>query len=203
MCNPMSPKTTPLALVIFTLVCALPAGVPAAIAQEDASLDEEGLVGGIISNVLDSGNDEENNDNANGAEANRDSTDTTTVSSNQEDQTVDHDTVTFGDNTANIDDTNIDVPINVEEEGPSTPPPDNRQQTEEVVFCFEPELPMGFFCFDTLEECEIAEEHVGSAEEVLGTITSECERFETPPPRALSCSVLEGGQNIRCEQRSS
>src|SRR5918997_1847388 len=148
MCNPMSPKTSPLALVIFTLVCALPAGVPAAIAQED--------------------------------------------------QSVDHDTVTFGDNTAEIDDTNVDIPINVEE-GPSTPPPDNRLQTEEVVSCFEPELPRGFFCFDTLEECEIAEEQVGSAEEVLGSVTSVCERFETPPPGALSCSVLEGGQNIRCE----
>lgn len=200
MCNPMSPKTSPLALVIFTLVSALPAGVPAAIAQENSSSDED-LVGGIISNVLDGGDDEENGDNADGAEANQDSTDTTTVSSNQEDQTVDHDTVTFGDNTAEIDDTNVGVPINVEE-GPSTPPPDNRLQTEEVVSCFEPELPRGFFCFDTLEECEIAEEQVGSAEEVLGSATSECERFETPPPGALSCSVLEGGQNIRCEQRS-
>ena len=200
MCNPMSPKTSPLALVIFTLVSALPAGVPAAIAQENGSSDED-LVGGIISNVLDGDDDEENSDNADGAEANQDSTDTTTVSSNQEDQTVDHDTVTFGDNTAEIDDTNVGVPINVEE-GPSTPPPDNRLQTEEVVSCFEPELPRGFFCFDTLEECEIAEEQAGSAEEVLGSVTSVCERFETPPPGALSCSVLEGGQNIRCELRS-
>ena len=104
MCNPMSPKTSHLALVIFTLVCALPAWVPAAIAQENSSSDED-LVGGIISNVLDGGDDEENVDNADGAEANQDSTDTTTVSSNQEDQTVDHDTVTFGDNTADIDDT--------------------------------------------------------------------------------------------------
>lgn len=198
MCNPMSPKTSPLALVIFTLVSALPAGVPAAIAQENSS--DEDLVGGIISNVLDGGDDEENGDNADGAEANQDSTDTTTVSSNQ-DQTVDHDTVTFGDNTAEIDDTNVGVPINLEE-GSSTPPPDNRLQTEEVVSCFEPELPRGFFCFDTLEECEIAEEQVGSAEEVLGSVTSVCERFETPPPGALSCSVLEGGQNIRCELRS-
>ncbi len=197
----MSPKTTPLALVIFTLVCALPAVVPAAIAQEDTSSDEEGLVGGIISNVLDGSDNEENSDNANGAEANQDSTDTTTVSSNQEDQTVDHDTVTFGNNTADIDDTNVDVPMNVEE-GPSTPPPDNRLQTEEVVFCFEPELPRGFFCFDNLEECEIAEEQVGSVEELLGIVTSECERFETPLSGALSCSVLEGGQNIRCELRS-
>jgi hypothetical protein len=181
-------------------VSALPAGVPAAIAQENSSSDED-LVGGIISNILDGGDDEENGDNADGAEANQDSTDTTTVSSNQEDQTVDHDTVTFGDNTAEIDDTNVGVPINVEE-GPSTPPPDNRLQTEEVVSCFEPELPRGFFCFDTLEECEIAEEQVGSAEEVLGSVTSVCERFETPPPGALSCSVLEGGQNIRCELRS-
>ena len=197
----MSPKTTPLALAILTLVCALPLGIPAAIAQEGILSEEEGLVGGIISNVLDGSNNEENSGNADGAEANQDSRDTTTVSSNQEDQTVDRDTVTFGNNTADIDDTNIDVPLNVEEEL-STPPPDNRLPTEEVVFCFEPELPRGFFCFDTLEECEIAEEHVGSVEEVLGSVTSECERFETSPPDALSCSVLDGGQNIRCEQRS-
>ena len=202
MYSPMSPKSIPLALAILTLVCALPLGIPAAIAQEDISSEEKGLVGGIISNVLDSNDNEENSGNADGAEANQDSTDTTPVSSNQEDQTVDRDTVTFGNNTADIDDTKIDVPINVEE-GSSTPPPDNRLQTEEeVVFCFEPELPRGFFCFDTLEECEIAEEHVGSVEEVLGSVTLECERFETSPPGALSCSILEGGQNIRCEQRS-
>ena len=203
MYNPMSPKFTPLTLAILPLVCALPLGVPAAIAQEDISSGEEGLVGGIISNVLDSNDNEENSGNADDAEANQDSTDTTTVSSNQEDQTVDRDTVTFGNNTADIDSTNIDVSMNIKE-GSSIPPPDNRLQTEEVVvFCFEPELPRGFFCFDTLEECEIAEEHVGSVEEVLGSVTSECERFETSPPDALSCSVLEGGQNIRCEQRSS
>ncbi len=198
----MSSKITPLTLAIFTLVCALSSGIPAAIAQENTPLEKEGIVGGIISNVLDSNDDEENSGNANGAEANQDSTDTTTVSSNQEDQTVDRDTVTFGNNTADIDSTNIDVSMNIKE-GSSTPPSDNRLQTEEVVvFCFEPELPRGFFCFDTLEECEIAEEHVGSVEEVLGSVTSECERFETSPPGALSCSVLEGGENIRCEQRS-
>jgi hypothetical protein len=186
MCNPMSPKTSPLALVIFTLVSALPAGVPAAIAQEDTSLGED-LVGGIISNVLDGDADD--------AEIDQDSTDTTTtVSSNQEDQTVDHDTVKFGDNSADLDDTNVNVPMNVEE-GPSTPPPDDRLQPEEVAFCFEPNLPRGFFCFDSLEKCEIAEE-------LLGSINSGCERFETPPPGALSCSALEGGQNIRCELRS-
>ena len=133
MYNPMSQKITPLTLAILTLVCALPLGVPAAIAQEDISSGEEGLVGGIISNVLDSNDNEENSGNADDAEANQDSTDTTTVSSNQEDQTVDRDTVTFGNNTADIDGTNIDVSMNVKE-GSSTPPPDNRLQTEEVVF---------------------------------------------------------------------
>ena len=195
----MNSKTTRLVLVMFTLVCALPAGVPAAIAQEDTSLDED-LVGGIISNVLD-GDDDEGNGDADDAEIDQDSTDTTTtVSSNQEDQTVDHDTVIFGDNTADLDDTNVDVPMNVEE-GPSTPPPDDRLQPEEVAFCFEPNLPRGFFCFDSLEECEIAEEQVGSAEELLGSVNSGCERFETPPPGALSCSALDGGQNIKCELR--
>jgi hypothetical protein len=188
---------------MLTLVCALPAGVPAAIAQEEETSLDEGLVGGIISNVLD-GSDDEENGGADDAEVNQDSTDTAaTVSSNQEDQTVDHDSVTFGDNTADLDDTNVDVdvPINVEE-GQSTPPPDDRLRPEEVAFCFKPDLPRGFFCFDTLEECETAEEQVGSVEELLGSVTSGCERFETPPPGALSCSVHEEGQNIRCELRS-
>jgi hypothetical protein len=155
----MNPKTTALVLAMFTILCALPAAgvVPAAIAQEGTSLDED-LVGGIISNVLDGSDDEQNGDSD--AEIDQDSTDTATVNPNQEDQTVDQ---------------------------------------EDVAFCFEPDLPREFFCFDTREECEIAEELVGSAEELLGSVISGCEGFETPPPGALPCSVPEGGQIIRCE----
>lgn len=195
----MNPKTSPLVLAMFTILCALPAAgvVPAAIAQEGTSSDEEGLVGGIISNVLDGSDDEPNGDSD--AEVNQDSTDTATVNPNQEDQTGDQEDVAiFGDNTADLDYTNVDLPMAI-----PTPTPDDRLPPEgDVVFCFEPDLPREFFCFDTLEECDIAEELVGSAEEVLGSITSGCEGFETPPPGALACSVPEGGQIIRCEQRA-
>jgi hypothetical protein len=66
--NQVNPKTTPLVLVMLALVCAIipsvgPA-VPAAVAQEDTSLGEEDLAGGIVSDVLDEGedDDEENGD---------------------------------------------------------------------------------------------------------------------------------------------
>lgn len=185
-------KDAPLVLAIFALLYALPATgavTPAAIAQEeDTSLEEGGLVGGIISNVLDGGSEDgETNGDAGDAEINQDSTDTaSSVSPNQEDQTVvQDDTVVFGDNTADIVDTNVGAPIGIVEEG--------------IVFCFEPELPGDILCFDSLEECEIAEELVSSAEDVLGSVISGCERFETSPPNALPCSVPEGGGIIRCE----
>ena len=132
----MNLKTTPLVLAMFTLVCGIiPAAgvIPSAIALEDTTSLDEDLALGIVSDAL--GGD----DAADGEIIDQDSTDIPILNPNQEDQTVDHDTVTFGDNTAEIDDTNVGVPINVEE-GPSTPTPDNRLQTEEVVFCFEPEL---------------------------------------------------------------
>jgi hypothetical protein len=75
-----------------------------AIAQEDTtSLDEEDLASGIVSDVLEgSGDDDDevNDDNAADIDeiVDQDSTDTATVNSNQEDQTVDQDdTVIFGD----------------------------------------------------------------------------------------------------------
>ena len=61
----MGSKTTPLVLVMFALVGALSAGaVPAAIAQEDTSFGQ-GLAGGIVSDVLDSSvNDDDQNGDA-------------------------------------------------------------------------------------------------------------------------------------------
>ena len=57
-------EAIPVVLVMFTIVCALPATVispPSAIAQEDD--DEENLASGTVSNVLDNGNTAEDNTN--------------------------------------------------------------------------------------------------------------------------------------------
>ena len=84
----MTPKAKPLVLAMFTLMCAiiLTAGViPSVIAQEVTSLDED-LAGGIVSDVLDGGgDDEEENGDADDAETDdQGSTDTATVNPNQE-----------------------------------------------------------------------------------------------------------------------
>lgn len=178
----MNPKTSPLVLAMFTILCALPAAgvVPAAIAQEGTSSDEEGLVGGIISNVLDGSDDEPNGDSD--AEVNQDSTDTATVNPNQEDQTGDQEDVAiFGDNTADFDYTNVDLPMAI-----TTPTPDDRLPPEgDVVFCLEL-VGETISCFDTLEQCELGEGF-------LADVISECERFETILPDAFLCVAEEGG----------
>ena len=86
----MNSKTTPVVLVMFTLVFALPAAgaIPAAIAQEaqeeDASLGA-GLARSLVPDVLDGGgDDEEENGDAVDDEIDQDSTDTATVNPNQE-----------------------------------------------------------------------------------------------------------------------
>jgi hypothetical protein len=85
----MNSKPLPLVLAIFTLVCALPAAgaIPAAIAQEEDTSLGAGLARGIVSDVLDGGgDDEEENGDADDAETDdQDSTDTATVNPNQED----------------------------------------------------------------------------------------------------------------------
>jgi hypothetical protein len=83
----MNSKTTPVVLVMFTLVFALPAAgaIPAAIAQEeDASLGA-GLARSLVPDVLDGGgDDEEENGDAVDDEIDQDSTGTATVNPNQE-----------------------------------------------------------------------------------------------------------------------
>jgi len=191
----MNPKTTALILVMVALVCALPAAgaIPSAIAQEETSLGED-LVGGIVSDVDDGDDDEENGD-APDADIDQDSTDTATVNPNQEDQTVDQTYFNeFRDNTADLDPyqpaANVGVPIAT----PTPPPPDDGLLSEDnVVFCFEEGLILGILCSDTLEDCEFAQER-------FENIISECEGFETPPPPgAAFCSISEGGKNIKCE----
>jgi hypothetical protein len=188
----MNPKTTPLILAIFTLVCALltaGATTAAAITQEHTSLDED-LARGIISDVLDSGDDEEENDDAD-AETDQYSTDTATVNPNQEDQTVDQtDFNEFGDNTA------VSIDVDKEEQSTATPRPGDGLPSEGVVFCFEEGLILGILCSDTREDCEFAQEQ-------FEKVISECEAFETPPPPGTAfCSVSEGREIIRCESRN-
>jgi hypothetical protein len=65
---------------------------------------------------------------------------------------------------------------------PPTPPDDGELPPEDLVFCIVLELGMRTFCFDTEQECELGEEF----------FAGECEGFETPPPGALSCSIVEG-----------
>src|SRR5215207_11262950 len=115
----MNPKTTPLVLAIFTILCALPAAgaIPSAIAQEEETSLGEDLVGGIISDVDGGDDDEENGGDAADAEIDQDSTDTATVNPNQEDHQNGDQTYfnEFRDNTADLDPyqpaANVGVPI--------------------------------------------------------------------------------------------
>jgi hypothetical protein len=128
-----------------------------------------------------------------------------------QDQTVDqgHASV-FGDDAAELDDTNVAVPLGVpvntqeesvlvEEEAPAatpTPPsddaddlpPEEPPEEDEEVFCFESDIvdPRAFLCFDTLEGCLLGEGE-------LGPVVLECEEFEEPPPDAFTCEVSEVG----------
>jgi hypothetical protein len=188
-------KTFTVALAMFTLVCTLPATgvIPLAIAQEDVTSLDEDLVRGIVSDILDGGDDgEEENDSAADSKTNQDSTDTATVDQNPEDQTVDQQTDfnEFGNNTA------ISIDRAEEEQQQQlrlTSPPDNALlQSEDVVFCFQQGLILGILCSDTLEDCDVVQER-------FEKIISECEEFETSPPDAAFCSVSEEGKDIKCK----
>jgi hypothetical protein len=187
-------KTFPVALAMFTLVCTLPAAgvIPLAFAQEDVTSLDEDLVRGIVSDILDGGDDgEEENDSAADSKTNQDSTDAATVDPNPEDQTVDQtDFNEFGNNTS------ISIDRAEEEQQQQlrlTSPPDNALlQSEDAVFCFQQGLILGILCSDTLEDCDVVQER-------FEKIISECEEFETSPPDAAFCSVSEEGKNIKCK----
>ncbi|MDQ5842490.1 MAG: hypothetical protein M3286_03270 [Thermoproteota archaeon] len=198
----MNSKRTTMVVSLFTVLCGLSCiagALPSAIAQQEriSSDDEEGLVGGIISNVLAGTENDERNGSDSGSEADQGSMDTTAPDPNEEGQTVDQEDFTIlGDNTAALDHTNVDVPTPMALDAGGKPEESTHLADD---FCFEQNLPREFFCFDTLEECETGEESVSGAEEILGSVVSGCKGFETPPPDALSCSIPEGGQVIRCE----
>jgi hypothetical protein len=181
-------KTTPLVLAMFTLLCAtIPAAVavPSAIVQEDITSLDKDLARGIISAVLDGGNDGEevNVDTADDKILDQDSMNAAIVSPNQEDQTVDQtDFNEFGDNTVtNLDtdqtESNVAVSIDVDEE---------EDGKNGVVWCYQRQGDQTV-CFNTHQQCELA-----LSENDLST-TPHCERFETLSPDAFLCVAKEGG----------
>lgn len=188
-------KPIPLVLLLFTVMCALPAAtttavIPSAIAQEDddMSLDEaENLASDTVSNVLDNGNTA------------GDSTNTQlSVPITDQDQTD----ASFGLSEA------LDVTV---ERTLSTPPrPDDGElpPPEFVAFCLEitnqpeEEVFLDILCFDTSEECAEAQEVL---EDRGFVISMECEGVETFPPGALECVVFRdnpgGVVSINCQMR--
>jgi hypothetical protein len=195
----MTPKkTTPLVLMIFTLICALPVAagaVPTAIAQvdeDDASLlDDENLASGIVSDVLDGGsgdnddNEEENDDG--GAAAGGDTNTQAAVPITDQDQEAANLALNEG----------VDVDV-VQKETRTTPTPSEGEEEppEFVAFCLEitnpeEEVISDILCFDTSEECAEAQEFL---EDRGFVISMECERVETFPPGALECFVIRDNQ---------
>jgi hypothetical protein len=185
---------------MFTVVCALPAAaaavvvIPSAIAQE---VDNGNLPGSIVSEVLegDSSSDAED-------ESNQDATNTATEDSNQQ-QDVDEDNVgEFGDDTADLEDANVAVPlgipINVLEEvveetlTPPPPSPDDdelppEEPSEFVAFCYDnPDILRTLHCYDTLEDCELGRGFFGAEDE--------CEGVETVPPNAFDCAISRNSE---------
>lgn len=147
----MGLKSPHVILMMLPLVCAIipaaAAALPPAIAQEDTPLGEEDIAGSIVSNVLggsdNADNDGEENYGAEG-EFNQDATITATIDPNQE-QGVEDNLGEFGDDAAELDDTNAAVPIatpsNVEEESSSaTSPPADTLQSLSIRFADQPSL---------------------------------------------------------------
>jgi hypothetical protein len=183
-----STKTTPLVLAMFTLLCAsIPAAVaiPSAITQEEITSLDKDLARGIVSAVLDSGDNGEEVSvrAADDKILDQDSMDAAIVSPNQEDKTVDQtDFNEFGDNTVtNLDadqtESNVAVSIDVDEE---------EDGENGAVWCYQRQGDQTV-CFNTHEQCELA-----LSENDLST-TSDCERFETLSPDAFLCVAKEGG----------
>src|SRR5215211_2124310 len=170
----MNPKTTPLVLAMFTLVCGIiPAGagvIPSAIALEDTTSLDEDLARGIVSDVLDGGGDDDDVVKSEDAAA--------------DGETVDQaDFNEFGDSTdTNLDadqtESNVAVSIDVDEE--------EEDGEDGVVWCYQRQGDETV-CFNTQEQCELA-----LAEDELST-TSHCDRFETLPPDAFLCVAKQGG----------
>jgi hypothetical protein len=173
-------KPMPLILLLFTIMCALPATttvIPSAIAQEDddMSLDEaENLASGTVSNVLDSGS-------------------------------------TAGDNTNTqlsvplIDQNQTDANLGLSEALDVTvertlSPQEEEEPPEFVAFCLVFTGPGGdpiTGCFDTSDECEIAQDIL--VDLFPDILISECDGFETLPPNAADCNIVEDQEGEQIE----
>jgi hypothetical protein len=192
-----STKTLILVVTMFTLVCASLTAIviPSAIAQQDITSLDEDLFRGIVSAVLDGGDDgKEENDGAADSKTNQDSADTLTADPNQEDQAVDQtDFNEFGNNTV------VSIDRGEEEQQQqlslSPTPDDGLLLSEDDVFCFQEGLILGILCSDTLEECDLVQER-------FENVISECKEFERPPPGAAFCSISEEGKNIKCQSHN-
>ena len=156
----MGSKSTPMNLMMVTLVCAIiPAAVgamllpPSAFAQqEDTSLGdkEQDLTGGIVSDVLDGDGDEDEeweNDSDAEDEFNQDATVTASIDPNEGEDLNENNVGGLGDGTYNLDDANVAAPnstaIYVEEskeESSTTSPPADAQQSLSIKFAREPSL---------------------------------------------------------------
>ena len=207
--NPMTlqKSTAALVLLMFTVMCAIPAAgtaVPSAVAQEvdDAvSLlddDDDNLASDITSDVLDSSSsdDDEEEEDSDNEEETEDSAatardgDTNTqlgFAISDQDQRGANLAAQLGLDVDIIE--REDVVVVEEEEVPPTEevPPAEEEPPEFVAFCVEGLGPGSFFCFDTLEECE----------EVVEIIIGDgrpCEGFETLPPGAAECEVIRDEQ---------
>jgi hypothetical protein len=129
-------KITSLVLVLFTVMCALPATaavIPSAIAQEED--DEENLASRTVSNVLDNGNTAGDNTNTQ-----------LSVPITDQDQTD-----------ANLGlsealDVTVERTLSPQEEEPPE---------DEAVFCLV-DIDFGILCFNTLEDCESVEDLFGN-----------------------------------------
>ena len=188
--NPMTPKeATSLFLVMFTVVCALPAAagvaqIPTVFAQEEDD-EAENLASDTVSNVLDNGNTAEDNTNTNTQ---------LSVPITDIDQTD-----------ANL---GLSEAVDVTVERTLSPQEEEEEPPEFVAFCLEitsppeEEVISDILCFDTSEECAEAQEVL---EDRGFVISMECEGVETFPPGALECVVFRdnpgGVVSINCQMR--
>jgi hypothetical protein len=173
----LTPKeATSLFLVMFTVVCALPAAaagvalIPSAIAQEEDDDEDENLANGTVSNVL---------DNVNTA---GDKTNTNTQLSVP---ITDLDQTDANLGLSETLDATVERTLSSEEEPP-----------EFVAFCLEitnpeEEVNSDILCFDTSEECAEAQEFL---EDRGFVISMECEGVETFPPGARECLIIRDNQ---------
>lgn len=151
---------------MFTIICVLPATAvspPSAIAQEDD--EAENLASGTVSNVLESGST--SGDNANTQ---------VSVPLIDQDQT----------------DANLGVSEALDVTVERTLSPQEEEPPEFVAFCLVFTGPGGdpiTGCFDTSDECEIAQDIL--VDLFPDTLISECDGFETLPPNAADCNIVE------------